>query len=174
MSDLKLQHLEKVYDNKVKAVHDFNLDVKDGELIVLVGPSGCGKSTTLRMVAGLEDISSGNLIIDGEYHDMRTDCIVDPDNQTITLPASFLNTLALGEHSFEAYFTEPDSGSAKATFKIVEPKTNDADEDVVVPSTGVFTSEGSSAKIANDSLVITMIVGVVVVTGVLTKKEKRK
>ncbi|MBO6302302.1 MAG: sn-glycerol-3-phosphate ABC transporter ATP-binding protein UgpC [Ruminiclostridium sp.] len=66
MSDLKLQHLEKVYDNKVKAVHDFNLDVRDGELIVLVGPSGCGKSTTLRMVAGLEDISSGNLIIDGK------------------------------------------------------------------------------------------------------------
>ena len=66
MSNLKLQHLEKVYDNKVKAVHDFNLDVKDGELIVLVGPSGCGKSTTLRMVAGLEDISSGNLIIDGK------------------------------------------------------------------------------------------------------------
>ena len=66
MSNLKLQHLEKVYDNKVKAVHDFNLDVKDGELIVLVGPSGCGKSTTLRMVAGLEDISSGSLIIDGK------------------------------------------------------------------------------------------------------------
>ncbi len=66
MSNLKLQHLEKVYDNKVKAVHDFNLDVKNGELIVLVGPSGCGKSTTLRMVAGLEDISSGSLIIDGK------------------------------------------------------------------------------------------------------------
>lgn len=65
MSNLKLQHLEKIYDNKVQAVYDFNLDVKDGELIVLVGPSGCGKSTTLRMVAGLEDISSGSLIIDG-------------------------------------------------------------------------------------------------------------
>ena len=65
MSDLKLKHLEKVYDNNVKAVYDFNLDVHDGELIVLVGPSGCGKSTTLRMVAGLEDISSGKLIIDG-------------------------------------------------------------------------------------------------------------
>lgn len=65
MSDLKLQHLEKIYDNKVQAVYDFNLDVKDGELIVLVGPSGCGKSTTLRMVAGLEDISAGKLIIDG-------------------------------------------------------------------------------------------------------------
>ncbi|MDE6639201.1 MAG: sn-glycerol-3-phosphate ABC transporter ATP-binding protein UgpC [Acetatifactor sp.] len=65
MSELKLQHLDKIYDNKVQAVFDFNLDVKDGELIVLVGPSGCGKSTTLRMVAGLEDISAGKLIIDG-------------------------------------------------------------------------------------------------------------
>ena len=66
MSDLKLQHLDKIYDNKVQAVYDFDLDVKDGELIVLVGPSGCGKSTTLRMVAGLEDISAGKLIIDGK------------------------------------------------------------------------------------------------------------
>ena len=117
---------------------------------------------------------TGNLIIDGEYHDMRTDCEVDPDNQTITLPASFLNTLALGEHSFEAYFSEPESGSAKASFKIVEPKTDDEEEDTVVPNTGAFTSEGSSAEITNDFLVITMIVGVVVATGVLMKKEKRK
>ncbi len=66
MSDIELQHLDKIYDNKVQAVYDFNLDVKNGELIVLVGPSGCGKSTTLRMVAGLEDISNGHLIIDGK------------------------------------------------------------------------------------------------------------
>ena len=66
MAELSLRHVEKVYDNNVKAVHDFNLDVKDGELIVLVGPSGCGKSTTLRMIAGLEDISSGNLYLDGK------------------------------------------------------------------------------------------------------------
>ncbi|MGN0387046.1 MAG: ABC transporter ATP-binding protein [Lachnospiraceae bacterium] len=66
MASLKLQHLEKIYDNKVQAVYDFDLDVKDGELIVLVGPSGCGKSTTLRMVAGLEDISKGHLFIDGK------------------------------------------------------------------------------------------------------------
>lgn len=65
MAELKLQNLNKVYDNKVQAVYDFNLDVKDGEFIVLVGPSGCGKSTTLRMVAGLEDITDGKLIIDG-------------------------------------------------------------------------------------------------------------
>ena len=66
MAQLSLQHIEKVYDNKVKAVHDFNLEVKDGELIVLVGPSGCGKSTTLRMVAGLEDITNGHLLLDGK------------------------------------------------------------------------------------------------------------
>ena len=66
MATLSLQHLDKSYDNKVQAVYDFSLDVKDGELIVLVGPSGCGKSTTLRMVAGLEDISAGRLLLDGK------------------------------------------------------------------------------------------------------------
>ena len=65
MAELSLQHIDKIYDNNVQAVFDFNMDVKDGELIVLVGPSGCGKSTTLRMVAGLEDISGGKLFLDG-------------------------------------------------------------------------------------------------------------
>ncbi len=64
MANLKLQGLNKVYPNGVQAVFDFNLDISDGEFIVLVGPSGCGKSTTLRMVAGLEEISSGKLYID--------------------------------------------------------------------------------------------------------------
>ena len=116
---------------------------------------------------------TGNLIIDGEYHDMSTDCEVDPDNQTITLPASFLNTLALGEHSFEAYFTEPDSGSAKASFKIVEPKTDDDDdddEDIVVPNTGAFTSEGGSAEIVNDTIPVSVIIGIVLIAGVLVRK----
>ena len=66
MAELKIQHVDKIYDNNVQAVFDFNLDVKDGELIVLVGPSGCGKSTTLRMIAGLEDISAGKLFLDGK------------------------------------------------------------------------------------------------------------
>jgi multiple sugar transport system ATP-binding protein len=66
MAEVHLNHIEKIYDNGVQAVWDFNLDVADGEFIVLVGPSGCGKSTTLRMVAGLEDISKGQLIIDGK------------------------------------------------------------------------------------------------------------
>ncbi len=66
MSEVVLKNLKKVYDNKVTAVHDVNLDIKDKEFIVLVGPSGCGKSTTLRMVAGLEEISDGELYIDGK------------------------------------------------------------------------------------------------------------
>ena len=64
MSEVKIKGLKKIYDNKVTAVHDVNLDIADKEFIVLVGPSGCGKSTTLRMVAGLEDISEGELNID--------------------------------------------------------------------------------------------------------------
>ncbi len=65
MASVKLTDVKKVYDNKVTAVHDFNLDIKDKEFIVFVGPSGCGKSTTLRMIAGLEDISGGTVEIDG-------------------------------------------------------------------------------------------------------------
>ena len=65
MSEVILKGLKKVYDNKVTAVHDVNLNIADKEFIVLVGPSGCGKSTTLRMVAGLEEISDGELYIDG-------------------------------------------------------------------------------------------------------------
>ena len=63
MASLKLEHVKKVYDKNVVAVHDFNLEIKDKEFIVFVGPSGCGKSTTLRMIAGLEDISGGTLTI---------------------------------------------------------------------------------------------------------------
>ncbi len=66
MANLSLQNINKIYPNGVQAVFDFNLDVNDGEFIVLVGPSGCGKSTTLRMVAGLEEISKGKLLIDGK------------------------------------------------------------------------------------------------------------
>ena len=64
---LSLKNIEKVYPNGVKAVYDFNLDIKKHEFIVLVGPSGCGKSTTLRMIGGLEEISGGELLIDGKY-----------------------------------------------------------------------------------------------------------
>ena len=72
MASLKLEHIYKVYPNGHKAVTDFNMDIKDGEFIVFVGPSGCGKSTTLRMIAGLEEISSGELYIgDTIVNDMQ-------------------------------------------------------------------------------------------------------
>lgn len=66
MPEVNLRHLDKIYDGGVQAVYDFDMDIHDGEFIVLVGPSGCGKSTTLRMVAGLEDITKGQLVIDGK------------------------------------------------------------------------------------------------------------
>ena len=66
MASVKLTNVKKIYDNNVVAVHDFNLDIKDKEFVVFVGPSGCGKSTTLRMIAGLEEISDGTVEIDGE------------------------------------------------------------------------------------------------------------
>lgn len=65
MAHISLKNINKVYPNGFKAVKDFNLEIDDNEFIIFVGPSGCGKSTTLRMVAGLEDITSGELYIDG-------------------------------------------------------------------------------------------------------------
>src|SRR5690242_21531715 len=66
MAGIKLDDITKRYDDGYEAVKNLNLDIADGEFLILVGPSGCGKSTALRMIAGLEDISSGELKIDGE------------------------------------------------------------------------------------------------------------
>ena len=77
---VSLRHIDKIYDNKVQAVFDFNLDIKKQEFIVLVGPSGCGKSTTLRMIAGLEEISNGELYID---HVLSND--LAPKNRNIAM-----------------------------------------------------------------------------------------
>ncbi len=65
MANLSLKHIYKIYENGTRAVDDFNLEIKDDEFIVFVGPSGCGKSTTLRMIAGLEEITAGDFYIDG-------------------------------------------------------------------------------------------------------------
>ena len=66
MAKVKLENVYKVYEGGVRAVNEFNLDIPDKEFVVFVGPSGCGKSTTLRMIAGLEDITQGKLYIDDE------------------------------------------------------------------------------------------------------------
>lgn len=68
---IKIVNLEKVYPNGAKAVYNFNLDINKNEFVVLVGPSGCGKTTTLRMIAGLEDITKGDLYINGEYSNYK-------------------------------------------------------------------------------------------------------
>ena len=80
MADVTLKHVYKVYDGGVRAVNDFNLDIKDKEFVVFVGPSGCGKSTTLRMIAGLEEITAGQLFIDGELMNE-----VEPKNRDIAM-----------------------------------------------------------------------------------------
>lgn len=65
MSSIELRHVSKTYENKTTVIEGMNLTIEDGSFTVLVGPSGCGKTTTLRMIAGLEEISSGDLLIDG-------------------------------------------------------------------------------------------------------------
>src|SRR3954452_24837449 len=66
MADIVLDHVSKRYDDGYEAVKDLNLEIADGEFMILVGPSGCGKSTALNMIAGLEDITAGELRIGGE------------------------------------------------------------------------------------------------------------
>ena len=80
MADVTLKHVYKVYDGGVRAVNDFDLDIKDKEFVVFVGPSGCGKSTTLRMIAGLEEITAGQLYIDGELMNEE-----EPKNRDIAM-----------------------------------------------------------------------------------------
>src|SRR3712207_25811 len=65
MAEVAFKDVDKVYENGVHAVRDLSLEAEDGEFLVLVGPSGCGKTTALRMVAGLEDISDGEVTIGG-------------------------------------------------------------------------------------------------------------
>lgn len=65
MAGVKFEHVYKIYDGNVEIIKDFNLEIKDKEFLILVGPSGCGKSTTLRMIAGLEEVSKGDLSIGG-------------------------------------------------------------------------------------------------------------
>lgn len=80
MAEIILKNITKEYENGFQAVKNVNLEIKDNEFVILVGPSGCGKSTTLRMIAGLEDISDGDLLIDGERMND-----VSPQNRDIAM-----------------------------------------------------------------------------------------
>ena len=80
MAGITLKNLTKIYDNNFKAVKSINLEIEDGEFVVLVGPSGCGKTTTLRMIAGLEEISEGELYIGDKLMNK-----VDPRDRNISM-----------------------------------------------------------------------------------------
>ena len=80
MNFLELNNVTKIYPNGTKAVHETSLSIKEGELMVLVGPSGCGKSTLLRMVAGLEDVSEGEINLDGKIINK-----IDPSERDVAM-----------------------------------------------------------------------------------------
>lgn len=85
MARVLLEHVTKRYPNGFEAVKDLNLEIRDGEFLVLVGPSGCGKTTTLRMIAGLEDVTEGNLYIGDRL-------VNDVPQKTATSPWCFKTT----------------------------------------------------------------------------------
>ena len=80
MAEINLKHVNKVYGDGFHAIHDLNFDIRDGEFMVFVGPSGCGKSTALRMIAGLEDITSGELRVGDKIMNR-----VDPKDRDIAM-----------------------------------------------------------------------------------------
>src|SRR5919204_1060725 len=90
MADVSFSHVRKIYPDGTTAVHDLTLEIDDGELVVLVGPSGCGKTTVLRMVAGLEDVSAGEIRVGG-----RVVNDVDPSERDV---AMVFQTYALYPH----------------------------------------------------------------------------
>ncbi len=74
MATVSIKNATKTYPGNVQAIHGISIDIKDGELIVIVGPSGCGKSTMLRMVAGLETVTSGDIHINDEWVNKKRTC----------------------------------------------------------------------------------------------------
>jgi sn-glycerol 3-phosphate transport system ATP-binding protein len=80
MSFLELQNVTKIYPNGTKAVNETSLNIENGEFVVFVGPSGCGKSTLLRMIAGLEDITDGDISLDGKLINN-----VDPSERDVAM-----------------------------------------------------------------------------------------
>lgn len=117
----------------------------------------------------------GVLFIDDDFVDMEEYCEVDSENQAIVLSAAFLNTLELGEHSFDAWFSEPESGYARASFKIIEEREEDEgdNEDVPVPDTGVFTGEGGNAELTNGvALAFAVVVCIFAIAGFAVKRTK--
>src|ERR687890_714855 len=91
MAEIELQKVTKRYPDGTEAVRQVDLEIRDGEFMILVGPSGCGKSTALRMIAGLEDISEGDLLIDGQRVAMGRAIVRDPKAFLMDEPLSNLD-----------------------------------------------------------------------------------
>ena len=109
---------------------------------------------------------AGLVLIDDEAID---DWAVDEDAKTITLPANFLATLELGEHTFEAIFTEPDAGVARATFEVVEQSSDEeSDDSTLIPNTGISTANDGGAKTFE---IISLVVVIVAIVGYLLRKH---
>ena len=90
MAEIILDHVTKRYPDGALAVQDFTMDIADGEFVILVGPSGCGKSTTLNMIAGLEDISEGELRIGGRVVNNKS-----PKDRDIAMVCEFWKAVML-------------------------------------------------------------------------------
>ena len=108
MATLNLQHIDKIYDNNVQAVFDFNLDVKDGELIVLVGPSGCGKSTLSKLISGLYKPWSGEILFDGKPiekidRSVFTGSLAVVDQDIILFEDTIANNIKMWDNSIEDF-----------------------------------------------------------------------
>jgi multiple sugar transport system ATP-binding protein len=100
MAEVILRNVSKIYDDKTRAVDNVNIEIRDKEFVVLVGPSGCGKTTTLRMIAGLEEISEGEILIDGKVvnnlHPKDRDIAMVFQNYALYPHMSVFENLAFG------------------------------------------------------------------------------
>lgn len=166
MSYLTLKDINKIYPNGYHAVHNFNLEIDKGEFIVFVGPSGCGKSTTLRMIAGLEDISGGEFPFGGNTLDLsrklgarvknyegkelvfgfRPEAIVlGKAENAYQVAAEVELTEMLGDNT-NVYIT---AGEDKAILKVDPHDTPEVDSSITfsIPYENVYLFDGKTEKI---------------------------
>ena len=124
MASISLNHIKKVYPGDIEVISDLNLQIKDKEFVVLVGPSGCGKSTTLRMIAGLEEISDGEMYIgDRKVNDVAPkdrDIAMVFQNYALYPHMSVEENMAGGLENFAAWASNKIAERVKEAARILE------------------------------------------------------